>query len=449
VSKSEQLQRALLLKLKVMHGWIGKGTSAKGAALAAPFAMVAAFFIFLLCAAGGNAAAVDFGSPPPGEIPILYNDHNVYAKPDLLKAGRVLAALVKDGHMYVPLRSLFEQMGAIVSISDDGKTVTAVKGATRVSVTLRRNVVVINGEARPLDVPPIFYKGVVLVPVRVLSEALDAYVQWVPSMRVVVVRYIPPLLPATAPPIGMPTAAPTLPPPVASATPTTPPARHSYHAFIEGALAAPKNYNEFSDGQFCRLSYAVAGAWAPENSPLAIKVDFREDVYVTSDNLIDQGNHYTQFATIDGGYSLTPVFLARQSSLDARLEFKIASPRIYVGIGYLQTANNYGYPHLSALGVGFEKLPDLQPGFNFYGSGFYYPTASGHYTVDSASSPNFGTAYRQEYQDFKYDVGVALVPAHFPVYLYGGFNGDQDTAKQDAPIGQTHNGPYVGLGVKL
>ncbi|MHB8592675.1 MAG: hypothetical protein ACYDBO_11845, partial [Vulcanimicrobiaceae bacterium] len=96
-----------------------------------------------------------------------------------------------------------------------------------------------------------------------------------------------------------------------------------------------------------------------------------------------------------------------------------------------------------------EKLPDLRRGINFYGSAFYYPTASGNYTVADAASPNFGKTYRQEYQITKYDVGLSLIFAHSPVYLYGGFSGDQYTAKQNAPIGQTHNGPYAGLGVRF
>ncbi|MBV8364993.1 MAG: hypothetical protein JO194_00695, partial [Candidatus Eremiobacteraeota bacterium] len=45
---------------------------------------------------------MDFGSPPSGEIPILFNDHHVYANPDTLRQGRVLAALVKNGTLMVP-----------------------------------------------------------------------------------------------------------------------------------------------------------------------------------------------------------------------------------------------------------------------------------------------------------------------------------------------------------
>lgn len=126
-------------------------------------------------------APADFGEPPSGDVPILFNDHTVYATPDLLKRGRVLAALVRGHEIYVPLRSMFEQMGATVSVSADGRTIVATKTGATVSVTLGKAEVVVDGETRPLDVPPMLYRGVLLAPVRVLSEALGAYVQWVPQ----------------------------------------------------------------------------------------------------------------------------------------------------------------------------------------------------------------------------------------------------------------------------
>jgi hypothetical protein len=131
------------------------------------------------------------------------------------------------------------------------------------------------------------------------------------------------------------------------------------------------------------------------------------------------------------------------------LEFKIASPRIYVGVGYLHTANNYGYPQLNGVGAGLEKLPDLRQGLSLYGSAFFYPDASGSYLIANPASPNFGVTYRQEYQIIKYDMGLALVVAHSPLYLYGGFMGDHYGAKENAPISQIHDGPYLGLGLKF
>jgi len=121
---------------------------------------------------GATAAPpADFGSPPSGQYPILFNDHHVYAKPDILKQGRVLAALVRGGTILIPLRSMFEQMGPpYPTVSWDGgsKTVTVSKPGAEVKVTLGKPEVIINGESRPLDVPPMMYQGVVLVPVRVI-----------------------------------------------------------------------------------------------------------------------------------------------------------------------------------------------------------------------------------------------------------------------------------------
>src|SRR5215469_12741585 len=193
----------------------------------------------------GNAAiaqaapAPDFGSPPSGEIPILYNDHHVYSKPDTLKQGRVLAALVKNGTLLIPLRSMFEQMGATVSYDASSKTATVSKAGAEVKVTVGKPEVSINGESRPLDVPPMIYNGTVLVPVRVISEGMGAYVQWVPQQKVVVVRYIPPTPP--------PTPAPPPPPPPATPAPTPTPSPKPVSQntiWVAGDyLISPKIYN--------------------------------------------------------------------------------------------------------------------------------------------------------------------------------------------------------------
>ncbi|MBV8530470.1 MAG: copper amine oxidase N-terminal domain-containing protein, partial [Candidatus Eremiobacteraeota bacterium] len=115
----------------------------------------------------GSPPAADFGAPPSGQIPILYNDRHVYATPDILKQGRVLAALVRGGTIFIPLRSMFEQMGATVSYDAGSKTATVTKPGAEIKVTVGKPEVLVNGESRPLDVPPIVYHGVVLVPVRV------------------------------------------------------------------------------------------------------------------------------------------------------------------------------------------------------------------------------------------------------------------------------------------
>jgi hypothetical protein len=86
-----------------------------------------------------------------------------------------------------------------------------------VQVTLGKKEALINGEPRPLDVPAQMYKGTVVVPIRVMSEAMGAYVQWVPDRRIAVVRYVPPTAVPPPPPLPPP------PPPAPKPKPTIPP----------------------------------------------------------------------------------------------------------------------------------------------------------------------------------------------------------------------------------
>ena len=187
-----------------------------------------------------TAPPADFGNPPSGEVPILFNDQHVYSKPDRLKQNRVLAALVRGNEILVPLRSMFEQMGATVSYDPASKTADVSKPGSDVKVTVGKPEVVINGESRPLDVPPEIYKGAVVVPIRVISEGMGAYVQWVPEKKVVVVRYVAapvPTPPPTAPPTAPPTPAPP-PPPPPPATPAPPPPTPSPAPPRRGRVAA-------------------------------------------------------------------------------------------------------------------------------------------------------------------------------------------------------------------
>jgi len=375
---------------------------------------------------------MDFGSPPSGEIPILYNDHHVYANPDTLRQGRVLAAQVKNGTLMVPLRSMFEQMGATVSYDGASKSVKATKPGSEVQVTLGKNEVLINGESRPLDVPPMMYKGVLLVPVRVISEALGAYVQWVPDQRVCVVRYIPP----TPVPTPVPTEAPT---PVPTPVPTRAP-----FGFIQGGIASTLVSNEYAPGMHS------AGAWSGEAGvffgPVSLVGTYRSDQYKTTHNAQDlAGNALTQFNTIDLGTATTPVFQARQWNFEGRAEYQILKPRVNIGASFLTVYTNYGNPRLTGGGVGIEKLPYGNTTFDWYGSFFYFPNMQGTYLA--TAGPNNGTSYKQQYQILKYDFGLNYGFSH--VYVLAGYSGDRYTAKLSAPISQTHSGPYVGLGFRF
>jgi hypothetical protein len=402
----------------------------------------------------------DFGTPPSGEVPILFNDHHVYSKPDRLKQNRVLAALVRGNEILVPLRSMFEQMGATVSYDPASKTADVSKPGSDVKVTVGKPEVVINGESRPLDVPPEIYKGAIVVPVRVISEGMGAYVQWVPEKKLVVVRYVAapiPTPPPTAPPTAPPTKAPTPkppppppPPPTPSPAPTAKPI--NYEKFIVGDYVFhPKVYNEFSGGiTGNNTSYAVRGAieFPAFNLPWMVEGDYRSYAYQHNGNFPrgtnpasvpgDPGN----VSVIGGGgQTYVPGFTARDTDIDGRLGLKVVDPRIYVGVGYLSRSENYGYPRQGGVGFGIEKLPDLDQPFSVYGSVWYYPDVNA----------NFGGA-NFAYRDTKYQVGATYTIGSFTgfgVFLDGGFLGDSYRNKSLAPSDSNHSGAYVGLGIKF
>lgn len=78
----------------------------------------------------------------------------------------------------VPLRAIFEKLGATVTWDQATQTARAVKGTDTVQITLNSTTAYVNGEAQTLDVPAMAIDGRTLVPVRFVSEALDADVWW-------------------------------------------------------------------------------------------------------------------------------------------------------------------------------------------------------------------------------------------------------------------------------
>jgi hypothetical protein len=453
---------------------VGIGTTSVSAANSAQAkGNIGTFAPTQIAQAGPAMPPADFGTPPSGEVPILFNDRHVYSKPDRLKANRVLAALVRGNTILIPLRSMFEQMGATVSYDPASKTVDVSKPGSDVKVTVGRPEVVINGESRPLDVPPEIYKGAVVVPVRVISEGMGAYVQWVPDRRIVVVRYVPAVVPTPAPtPIPTPIATPIPATPVPTPTPTAVPTKNPYEHFIVGDyIFNPKVYNEFSPGNTGKGgSYSARGAveFPAFGLPWMLEGDYRSYSYPHNNDFsagqitgtpgtiapacrgngaVGQG-----CVTVIGGYGQTnvPSFTARDTDFDGRLGLKIAEPRIYIGVGYLHREENYGYPKQNGFGFGAEKLPDLNQPISVYGSIWYYPSISGNFTYPPGAPPSLvGTTDKFQQRFLKYQIGGTFNLGSSGLFLDAGFLGDTIRNKQLAPSDASHSGGYVGLGIKF
>jgi hypothetical protein len=416
---------------------------------------------------GGNGAPADFGNPPSGEVPLLFNDHHVYSTPDTLRQGRVLAALVRGGEILVPLRSMFEAMGATVAYDPATKTADVSKPGSDVKVTIGQPSVVINGETRPLDVPPMMYKGSVVVPIRVISEGMGAYVQWVPDRRVVVVRYVAapvPTPPPTAPPTAPPTMAPTPvpPPPTPAPTPTPVPVHTVYDRFIVGDyIFSPQVYNQFSPGNHTMgPSYAGrAGFEFPiDKLPFMVEFDYRQFAYPhvgNYDGVVPRNGSCAGIAGDPGcvtnvggaGSGYVPSFGAQDKELSGRFGFQILKPRIYLAGAYLERTNNYGSPFLRGAGAGIEKLADYDKPISFFGSFYYFPSIQG-----SIYDPSVGATYQEQYRFEQYEAGVDVnlpfdVFKQTGIFLEGGYIGDTGINKQFAPGNIREGGAFAGIGI--
>lgn len=86
--------------------------------------------------------------------------------------------IIENGRTLVPLRAIFEKIGADVEWNGDTQTVTATKDDITVSLTINNTTAYKNGEAITLDVPAKIINGRTLVPVRFVSDCFGVNVDW-------------------------------------------------------------------------------------------------------------------------------------------------------------------------------------------------------------------------------------------------------------------------------
>lgn len=86
--------------------------------------------------------------------------------------------IIEDGHTLVPLRPLFEAMGATVLWDQSTQTVSATKNGTTVVLQIGSTSPTINGQVKQLEVSARIVNGRTLAPLRFVAEAFGASVGW-------------------------------------------------------------------------------------------------------------------------------------------------------------------------------------------------------------------------------------------------------------------------------
>ncbi|NLK92973.1 MAG: copper amine oxidase N-terminal domain-containing protein, partial [Bacteroidales bacterium] len=84
--------------------------------------------------------------------------------------------IVKNGRTLVPMREIFEVLGAELNWDAGTKTITAKKDGTEIKMQIGSKDITIGNETKTLDVEPQIINGRTMVPVRAISEALGTKV---------------------------------------------------------------------------------------------------------------------------------------------------------------------------------------------------------------------------------------------------------------------------------
>jgi len=108
------------------------------------------------------------GSQPAQIQVLLSGEALVFDQPPVIVSGRVL----------VPMRGVFEALGASVIWNEQAKEVTGTLGDRVVKLTIGSKQATLNGETETLDVPAQIVNGRTLVPVRFISQSLGIGVEW-------------------------------------------------------------------------------------------------------------------------------------------------------------------------------------------------------------------------------------------------------------------------------
>ncbi len=113
------------------------------------------------------------------DIKVILNDN---------KLNFAQSPVIEKGTTLVPMRAIFEAMGASVEWDGATQTVTSVKSDTTISLTLNKETATVNGKDISLAVPAKLINGNTMVPLRFVGESLGAEVNWDGESKTITIK---------------------------------------------------------------------------------------------------------------------------------------------------------------------------------------------------------------------------------------------------------------------
>lgn len=98
-----------------------------------------------------------------------------------------VAPIIENDRTLVPLRAIFEALGAQVEWDGTTETVISAKGDDTCIFQIGNDKMFVNGEAKTLDVAAKIVDDRTLIPLRAVSEAYNCTVDWNGETRTVTI----------------------------------------------------------------------------------------------------------------------------------------------------------------------------------------------------------------------------------------------------------------------
>ncbi|MBG9454785.1 hypothetical protein ABE61_12205 [Lysinibacillus sphaericus] len=139
--------------------------------------MVAALvFAFVLSGQTSASAATDKGIQIRNNVTINIDGETIQINDPILDKG---------DHLLLPMRALYEAIGASVEWNKETLTASANRNGKVIDLTIDAMTALVDGQEVAMDVAPIMYKDRIYMPLRFVTENLDGNVGWDPSTQTV------------------------------------------------------------------------------------------------------------------------------------------------------------------------------------------------------------------------------------------------------------------------
>lgn len=97
---------------------------------------------------------------------------------DSVKLEPDVPPTIVEGHTLVPLRSIFDSLGAGLQWDNATKTASGSRGGSSIVIQIGSPTALVNGENKVLEAPAQIVNGSTMVPARFVAESLNCIVKW-------------------------------------------------------------------------------------------------------------------------------------------------------------------------------------------------------------------------------------------------------------------------------